>query len=69
MNLTYRKITTKTLDGRDIVVNHPRFIKLRIVAADIRLWLARKIVPYGWTVMDEAGVSHYEYLKEPKAYD
>ncbi len=37
-------------------------IKARV--ADVRLWLARWIVPYGWVVMDEIDVSHYDYLRD-----
>lgn len=64
MNITHRRVQMPTLKGDLVEVKIPRFIRARIVIANIRLRLAKVIVPHSHAVVDEADVSHYLYLKD-----
>lgn len=64
MPVTYRRIKRRTLKGDIIDVKMHRFLNLRMAISNARLWLAKKIVPHGWTVVDEGDVSYFCYLKD-----
>lgn len=62
----YKRVDTKTLKGTPVTIIVPRFLGFRKLASKIELWIAKKICPHGWTVVDEADVSYFEYLKDLK---